>query len=168
MGGSPALTPDALAVGTVVPASEIKLTAMDSTQLHFGLANIGPGVSPPSTYPAISTDGGATWKIDGPEFWVAAADGPEVVSSGGALGSEGAYFWGQGGNVVHVTTDEGLEWWTSGFPAGVDKVSASHGILHTVALGGQVDSASFQAFLYQSKDFGRVWTFVRKLPDVKL
>jgi hypothetical protein len=129
----------------------------------FGLA-VYPELA---TYPAMSTDGGAIWRIDGPPFSVAAADGPAFTSSVGSLGAHGAYFWGQGGNAVKVTLDEGLHWWITGFGA-VYKVSASHGTLRTIALGNQVSCVDFQAFLYVSTNSGRTWQFHGQLRDVQL
>lgn len=134
--------------------------------MSFALADYRDPV--PSTYPALSTDGGSTWRVAGPLFWVAAADGPAVTNSVGAFGPEGAYFWGEGGNAVKVTTDEGAHWWTAGFGAGVFHVSASHGILQAVALGNQVSCSDFQAFLYVSSDTGWIWTLRRELRHVTL
>jgi len=140
--------------------------AADSDRVHFGLA-VYRGLMG-ATYPAISTDGGAIWRIDGPRFYVAAAQAPNVTSSVGALGPHGAYFWGQGGNFVKITTDEGVHWWTTGFAAGVYKVSAARGTLRTIALGNQVQGGAFQAFLYVSTDSGRTWNFHGNLRNVRL
>jgi hypothetical protein len=121
-----------------------------------------------ATYPALSTDGGHSWRIDGPLFWVAAAEGAAVTNDVGALGSRGAYFWGKGGNVVKVTLDDGLRWWATGFGDSVYKVSASHGVLRTIALGNQVSCNAFQAFQYVSTDSGRTWRFHGRMHDVAL
>jgi len=97
---------------------DITTTAADSSDdLYFGLAVYRELMS--ATYPAISTHGGAIWRIDGPGFYGAAAEGPAITSSVGALGAEGAYFSGRGGEFIHVTTDEGVHWWTTTFVDGV-------------------------------------------------
>jgi hypothetical protein len=142
-------------------------TAANGGGVLFGLAVNPPDVAS-ATYPALSTDGGTAWRIDGPVFWVAGADAPAVTSSVGALGPHGAYFWGQGGSLVKVTTDEGLHWWLTGFAAGVYKVSASHGTLRTIALGNQVSCTDFQAFLYVSTNSGRTWKLHGQLRAVRL
>ena len=111
-----------------------------------------------------------TWRIDGPRFYVAAADGPDVTSSVGALGPDGAFFWGEGGDVVKITTDGGLRWSATGFGDGVYSVRAAHGTLRTVALGNQVKGGAggaFGAFLYISTDAGRTWKLHGVLPDVR-
>jgi len=120
-----------------------------------------------ATYPAISTDGGAIWRIDGPRFYVAAAQAANATSNVGALGTSGAYFWGQGGNFVKITTDEGTHWWITGFAAGVFKVSVTHGTLRTIALGNQLQDGDFQAFLYVSTNSGSTWSFHSQLPNVR-
>jgi hypothetical protein len=157
-------TPDYQPVGVLVPNADIATTASDSNGMLFGLAVF----QELATYPAMSTDGGAIWRIDGPPFSNAGADAPAFTSTVGALGANGAYFWGQGGNAVKVTLDEGLHWWIAGFGAGVYKVSASHGTLRTIALGNQVSCTDFQAFLYVSTDSGRIWNFHGQLRDVRL
>jgi hypothetical protein len=150
--------------GAFVPQSNIHTTTTDGKGTLFGLAVYRRLLE--ATYPALSTNGGHTWRIDGPLFWVAAADGAAATSDVGALGSHGAYFWGRGGNLVKVTIDDGVRWWVRGFSAGVYKVSASHGALRTVALGNQVSCTAFRAFLYVSTDSGRTWRFQASLHNV--
>lgn len=165
-GGAPSSTPNFQPVGTPVPKADIVATAADSQRVVFGLAVYR--VLMGATYPAISTDHGATWRIDGPRFYVAAAQAASVTGDVGALGPHGAYFWGQGGNSVEVTTDEGAHWWITGFAAGVYKVSATRGSLRTVALGDQVRGGAFQAFLYVSANSGKTWNLHGQLRNVKL
>ena len=75
----------------------------DPGLVRFGLASLA--IPAGETYPALSTDGGTTWRIDGPLFHVNAAQAAAVVGSSGALQPRGAYFWGQGGNVIWITYD---------------------------------------------------------------
>jgi hypothetical protein len=92
-GQADSAVPDLQPAGTLVPTGDVTPTVSDSSHLRFGLAFL-PTLG--QTYPAISTDGGMTWRLDGPLFHVNAADGAAVVSSVGTLGLKGAYFWGQG------------------------------------------------------------------------
>jgi hypothetical protein len=154
------------AVGVIVPKADVVASAASGDGIVFGLTVYKNLMG--ATYPVLSTDGGTTWRIDGPLFSVDAADAGNITSSIGALRSHGAYFWGRLGNAVKVTTDEGKHWWVTGFGAGVYKVSASHGTLRTVALGNEVSCTDFQAFLYVSTDSGRTWNFRGQLRDVSL
>ncbi len=157
--------PNPLPIGALVPRADVTVTAVDSHGLRFGLATYPTPQD--TTYPAISTDGGGSWRIDGPLFHVAAAQGASVITNVGPLGSRGAYFWGRGGNVVWVTTDRGSQWWSTGFSYGVHRVSATHGILSAAALGNPLESGGFETFLYVSKDSGRTWTLRGRLGNVE-
>jgi hypothetical protein len=60
-------------------------------------------------YPARTSDGGRTWRIDGPQVHIDAADGPEAVSYVGLTGPRTLFAYGS--SVVDVTTDGGRTWW---------------------------------------------------------
>ena len=140
-------------------------TESDGGKIHLGLATFP---SSTQTYPAISRDGGATWKIDGPLFHVDALQGASVVGRTGALGPHGGYFWGRGGNVVWITYDLGAHWWTVLFGGGVDRVSATKGTLEAVAFGSQVKGATaVQRFLYTSTDSGKTWKVGLQLANLR-
>jgi hypothetical protein len=62
------------------------------------------------TYPAISSDGGLTWRIDGPLFHRAAANGAAVASDMAVTRRGMVYVWGRGGSFVWTTTDIGRHW----------------------------------------------------------
>jgi hypothetical protein len=163
--GAAPSSPDFVPVGTLVPKADIVARATTTSLVTFGLAVYQDLMH--ATYPTISTDGGAIWRIDGPCFYVAAAQAASVTSSVGAIDPDGAYFWGRTGNSVEITTDKGARWWTIGFPDGVYEVKAIGRTLRTVALGNQVRGGSFQAFLYISTNSGRTWTFRRQLRNVR-
>ena len=132
-------------------------------QLKFGLVTFP---SSTQTYPAISTNGGTTWKVDGPLFHVDALQGASVVASSGVLPPHGAYFWGRGGNVIWTTYDEGAHWWTASFGAGVDDLSSRNGTLEAVVFGAQVRATALQRFLYVSTNSGKTWKVRRQLADL--
>ncbi len=140
-----------LAPGTVVSATELSEKTPATAQIHFALANQGNLSS--EAYPAISTDGGRTWRIDGPLFWYAAAQGAAAVGSVGAAPPNYAYFWGQGGNAIRVTHDGGAHWYQSWFGAGVNLVTA-HGRVLWARVFGEQGSGTH---LYVSTDYGLTW-----------
>ncbi len=138
-------------------------------------ATVGGGVEAPASsgqeslpaYPAISTDAGIIWRIDGPLFHVDALQGASVITNVGSLGTDGAYYWGRGGNVVWVTTDGGSRWWLTGFSYGVNRVTASHGTLRTIALGRQLKGGEIESFLYTSNDSGHTWELRGRLANLR-
>jgi len=130
----------------------------------FGLADQGGLLG--ETYPAISTDSGKHWRIDGPRFDYAAATGPSTTTSIGTRGPEMAWAWGDGGNFVKVTTDGGRLWWSADFPAGVYSVTWRQGHLQVRALGDQTAGGQFPTFLYISPDNGRTWNLLSRLGNV--
>src|SRR3984957_6964141 len=125
--------------GTGGPGHDVTASVSDNSKLKFGLATFP---SSTQTYPAISTNGGTTWRVDGPLFHVDALQGATVVASSGVLPPHSAYFWGRGGNLIWITYDEGAHWWTAVFGAGVDDLSTSHGTLEAVVFGAQVGATA--------------------------
>ena len=157
--------PNVQPVGMSVPASEVTAIVSDGGLVRFGLASLK--VPPGQTYPALSTDSGTTWRVDGPLFHVNAAQAASVVGSTGAIPPRGAYFWGQGGNIIWITYDEGAHWSNLAFAAGVDRVSVNKGTLDAVVLGKEVKDGDIQRFLYVSTDSGRTWKFHSELTNLK-
>ena len=155
----PSIEPD----GTEVPGQDVTASVSDNGKLKFGLATFP---SSTQTYPAISTNGGTTWKVDCPLFHVDALQGASVVVSSGALPPHSAYFWGRGGNLIWITYDEGAHWWAAVFGAGVDDLSTRHGTLEAVVFGAQVGATAVQRFLYVSTDSGEIWRVRRQLADL--
>ncbi len=155
--------PNSEPTGTAVSGRHVTASVSDNSTLKFGLATFP---SSTQTYPVISINGGAAWKVDGPLFHVDALQGASVVSSSGVLPPHGAYFWGRGGNVIWITYDEGAHWWTVVFGAGVDDLSSRHGRFEAVVFGSQVRATALQRFLYVSTDSGRTWRVRRQLADL--
>ena len=151
-------------IGSQVPANNVEQRAKADQNSLFGLAVYRQLND--DTYPALSTDGGSTWHIDGPLLWTGTPGPKKSIGHVGALGPHGAFFWLQGGNLVEVTSDEGQHWWLTGFASGVHEVRQSHGTLQAVALGDRLQCGSFQAFLYSSTDFGRTWILRGSVHDV--
>ena len=152
-------------IGTAVPRNDVTASVSDNRKLRFGLATFP---STTQTYPAISTNGGTDWKVDGPLFHVDALQGASVVASSGVLPPRGAYFWSRGGNLIWLTYDEGVHWRTAVFGAGVDDLRSRHGTLEAVVFGAQVRTTALQRFLYVSTDSGKTWKFHRQLADLHI
>ena len=68
--------------GTAVPGHDVTASVSDNRKLKFGLATFPNSTQ---TYPAISTNGGTAWKVDGPLFHVDALQGASVVARSGVL-----------------------------------------------------------------------------------
>ena len=151
--------------GTPVPAAGVGLRAAATSRLVFGLAGVA-GQGGPDTYPAISTDGGQHWRIDGPRFRSTGAQDAGVANHIGALPPAFAYVWGDGGNAVRVNTDAGHHWQVAWFPGGVHSLYWSHGQLNAQALGNQLPAGRFPTCLYVSPDQGRTWTLRHQLGTV--
>jgi hypothetical protein len=156
--------PGILQPGAPVDAADIGPRAAATHDVIFGLADRRTLFG--ESYPAISTDAGKDWRIDGPRFWYAAADGAATTISVGARAPDMAYAWGNGGNFVKVTTDGGRRWWSADFLAGVDSAGWRDGDLQVRALGHQTADGQFETFLYVSRDDGRTWNLLGRLGNV--
>jgi hypothetical protein len=139
-----------LAPGTRVSGASIGVRTAGAGRVLYGLADQGAMMG--TVWPAISTDAGRHWRIDGPLFSYAGADGAAATDAIGARGASMAWAWGGGGNLVKVTTDSGRQWWLADFPAGVSSVRWQAGHLTVWALrpGSGVSR-------YVSPDNGRTW-----------
>jgi hypothetical protein len=150
--------------GTPVPAADIDDRASATREMIFGLAAVNYQGSPGSTYPAISTDAGHSWRIDGPLFSSGPAAGASATSAIGTISPETAYAWGPFGNFVKVTADAGRHWSVSTFGAGVCSVSEHDGLLQARAFGLQPGpGGEIETFLYVSRNRGLTWTLQGRL-----
>ena len=96
--------PGALAPGRAVSSSEVfSYRVFANNSDGFALAGVGS-----AQYPARSVDGGRTWRIDGPQVHIDAADGAEGVGFVGVAGPR--TFFAYGSSAVDVTTDGGRHW----------------------------------------------------------
>lgn len=119
-------------------------------------------------YPALSTDGGATWRIDGPQLHVDAADGPEGVGFVGTAGPRA--FFAYGSSVIDATTDGGRSWWETF--AGELVMSVVPGPHRGELIAFVQQSVSNQrldpavTWQYVSRDGGRTWSYSTALGGV--
>lgn len=115
----------------------------------FALASVGQ-----ADYAVTTTDGGTTWKTDGPALHLHALQAPLAVSFIGAVNRKTVFAWG-GGQVIDATSNGGRTWYqalfTSGSPVAVVHDFAGHllAFVQSVSGSGTVE--------YVSKDGGRTW-----------
>jgi BNR/Asp-box repeat protein len=147
-----------LTPGTVVSSGDLFQTTQNQGQevfvdhLHgYGLAFIQS-----QTYPVTTADGGITWRVDGPIFYVAAADADQYVDQITAPSAQTILVWGpSSANVVDVTTDAGLTWWSANLGPGV----LGMGETETTPDRLWAVVADPIARFFISADGGRTWSF---------
>lgn len=106
-------------------------------------------------YPAISTDDGADWRLDGPQFDRAAADGANAtdrlaVTTNGTLAA-----WGRTGSIVKTRAYGSSRWRASGFDEGLRSlhVAGSRLIVSTYPITDPPQPVT----TYVSRDNGWSW-----------
>jgi hypothetical protein len=153
--------------GVLRPGSKVTSRALGtrvftSDTNGFALANVQD-----VTYPAATSDGGKTWRTNGPELHLPAAQAPLVVTMAGAAKPKTDFAWGGpgGGNAIDVTTDGGKTWWQS-LPEGIPlSVSAAprHRLIAVVQASASPSGTTVVNWVYVSKDGGRHWRYDTKL-----
>ena len=141
--------------GRLVRSSQLGIRSFVNAKNGFALAGVGQ-----AQYPASSTDGGKTWRIDGPHFHVNAANAPNVITRTDVAGRSTyfAYAGPGGGQTVIVSTDAGKHWWRTyfnGVPLTVEPTFTS-GRLALVTI---VEANPGQFWAYVSTDGGRHWHY---------
>jgi len=151
--------PYAAAVGTLVPGSGVGLRVFANATVGFSMAGVSS-----AQYPVRTLDGGRTWRVDGPQFHVDAADAPEAVGYVGLIDARTYYAWGS--SVDDVTTDGGRSWWET-FVGGtvVAVVPGSKGDLLAYVQTEVVNSNPNRVVTWQyvSRDGGRHWRYTTTL-----
>ncbi|HZU39670.1 MAG TPA: hypothetical protein VE992_01390, partial [Solirubrobacteraceae bacterium] len=139
--------------GTKVRASRLGVRTFVNARDGFALADVGQ-----AQYPANTTDGGRTWRIDGPHFHVNAANAPNVVTGTGAARSRVyfAYAGPGGGQSVCTSTDGGKHWWRTYFHGEPVSLAYSGGRFITVV---EVGAGRFAG--YRSSDGGHTWHYTK-------
>jgi hypothetical protein len=149
--------PGAAPRGTLVTQPDLFTTRVfANASVGFALAGVGS-----AQYPARSLDGGRTWRIDGPQGHIDAADGAEGV---GFVGLAGPHtFFAYGSSVVDVSTDGGRTWWETYMGDLVDAVVPVEPsrLVAYVQYARNVDSAV--TWQYVSRDGGRHWSYSQSL-----
>jgi hypothetical protein len=140
--------PGTLAPGTAVGAASLGQRVFTDPTHGFALSNTNQ-----AQYPAATSDGGLTWKTDGPALHLNAAQAPLVVLNIGAATRNIVFAYG-GGQVINVTSDGGQNWYRALF----------HGLAMAVVRGAGTRLVAFidgpgVTWQYVSKDGGRTWRY---------
>jgi photosystem II stability/assembly factor-like uncharacterized protein len=140
-----------LAPGSTVNASKIFGNRVFTDAKHgFALVQSGQ-----AQYPAATTDGGKTWKTDGPALHLNAAQAPLAVVDIGAAGPKTTFAWGTG-QVIDTTSDGGAHWYRAtfnGLPVAVVRNPQGH----LVAFVDGETGGSASPVQYVSKNGGKTW-----------
>ena len=149
--------PGAVSRGTAVKQADLFTTRVFANALvGFALADADS-----AQCPARSLDGGRTWRIDGPQVHINAADAAEGVGFVGVAGPR--TFFAYGSEAVDVTTNGGRTWWETFLGELVVAVVPGPRNELVVYVQQQLDpnSSSLAAATWQyiSRDGGRHWVY---------
>ena len=123
------------------------------------------------TYPVSTTDGGQTWRTDGPVLHIPAAQGPSAVDQAGVAGARTYFAWcGACNLIIDITADAGEHWWRAVMPGQVLAVigSADPRAGLTAIIAGPTPAASGRGaslWVYTSPD-GLRWTYDHEIDAV--
>lgn len=145
-------------IGSLVPFKNLYDFSFATARVGYALA--APGQLPAATYPAVTTDGGRIWRIDGPPLHIPAAQAPAAVRLIGT-GSEATAFAYQGGQAIDATNDAGRQWWGTYFDN--ELAAAASGSSISTLVNGLSPEA---VWLYTSTDGGRHWFYKSTLPNL--
>lgn len=144
-----------LAPGTTVRSRDLGQRVFTDAAHGFALASVGQ-----AQYPAASTDGGKTWKTDGPALHINAAQAPLSVTGIGVSNVKTVFAYG-GGQVIDTTNNGGVKWYRALF-SGLVMAVVRGATGHLVAFVDGSTSASSSGgvtWQYVSKNGGRTWKY---------
>jgi hypothetical protein len=142
--------------GTLRPGTRVSAGSLFGQRV-FTDAKHGFALASPADadYAVATTDGGRTWRTDGPALHLHAAQAPLAVLFIGAASRKTVFAWG-GGQVIDSTSDGGKNWYSALFPdAGPVAVVDRAG--HLLAFVGSPDGATVSRYI--SRDGGRSWHY---------
>lgn len=150
-----------LARGTPVSQDRVSARALSTIQVGYALATVEGHV-----YPAVTTNGAKGWRIDGPAFEDAGAQGAVAVSAvAPGQGGEAAAWGGLVPNTaVDATVDGGKQWWQAFLPGdvlyvGADGRSIVANVYGTIREAGESKTG---LWAYTTRN-GRTWTYSYEL-----
>jgi hypothetical protein len=146
--------------GTLAPGRSVGANTITGlrvfTNAHHGIALASTAQA---QYPAVTTNGGASWHTNGPALHVNALQAPLSVVYVGAASSK-LYFACCSGQVVDTTNDGGKHWWSAVLGDLVMSVvpRGNELIAFTQVAAGQ-NSTKAITWVYVSKDGGKHWHY---------
>jgi hypothetical protein len=142
-----------LAPGAKVSSADLGQRVFTDAEHGFALASAGQ-----AQYPAATTDGGKTWKTDGPALHIDAAQAPFSVVDIGVADLKTVFAYGSG-QVIDTTGNGGKKWYRALFDGLVMAVvRSSQGHLVAFIDGSTSGSGSGGVTSqYVSKNGGRSW-----------
>lgn len=144
--------PGTLAPGTKVSSADLGQRVFTDATHGFALASVGQ-----AQYPASTSDGGKTWRTDGPALHVNAAQAPLSVVNIGATSRNTVFAYGSG-QAIDTTSNGGQKWYRALFDGLVMAVvRGPQGHLVAFIDGGSGSSGA--TWQYVSKDGGRSWHY---------
>lgn len=139
--------------GTLAPGTKVKSSALFGSRVFtdgkhgFALAQVSQ-----AQYPVATSDGGKTWKTDGPALHINAAQAPLTVLDIGAASTKTAFAYG-GGQVIDATSNGGGKWYGALF----------NGLVMAVVVGTRNHLVAFiDASASTSNSNGVIWQYVSK------
>lgn len=147
-------SPGTLAPGTKVSSSRLGQRVFTDAKHGFALANVSQ-----AQYPAATTNGGKTWKTDGPALHINAAQAPLSVVDLGVSNRKTIYAFGSG-QAIDTTSNGGKQWYRALFNGQtMAVVRGQKG--HLVAFVDQATGtgSSGVTFQYVTSDGGRTWRY---------
>jgi len=146
--------PGTLTPGTTVSSSDLGQRVFTNAHNGFALASVGQ-----AQYPAATSNGGQTWKTDGPALHLDAAQAPLSVLDIGAANRKTVFAFG-GGQVIDATGDGGKKWYGALFNGLVMAVvPGASGHLVAFVDGSSSNSSTGVTLQYVSKNRGRTWHY---------
>jgi hypothetical protein len=156
--------------GTRVSSSFIGIRVFAGRRTGFAITNVlkaGDG-----TYPVATTNGGTTWRTDGPVLHIPAAQGAIAVGQAGVAGSRIYFAWcGACNSVIDITPDAGKHWWQAYMPGQVLSLLGSPyaraGLIAVVeGPTSAADGRGASLWVYISNN-GRRWTYNHSMNAVR-
>lgn len=151
-------SPPFLKPGTVIGASELGRREFVNSNDGFSVTT---GQKLQANYPVTTINGGRTWRIDGPELHVAAANASDVVTLWGMDSTKTYYVYAgpSGAYTVDVTANGGKAWWRAIF-----------GSVYAVVpfRAGAKDLLAFTNWpgVYYTTDGGQVWRYSKNVSTI--
>jgi hypothetical protein len=143
--------------GTLRPGTRVSSASLVGQRV-FTDAKHGFALASPADadYAVATTDGGKTWRTDGPALHLHAAQAPLAVVFIGAAGRKTVFVWG-GGQVIDSTRDGGKNWYRALFPDAGPVAVVRDLAGRLLAFVGSPGGATVSR--YVSRDGGRSWHY---------